>query len=107
MFCRCLVTACFVADLLWRVVVLLTISFFVCVSSSNGKVQSDKVIQSNLVRQYAVDWNLRYFRHCWIIKCVGLEPILFAINKDAASSSKAFSTLDFVFSIDCIANLVI
>ena len=42
-------------------------------------------------------WNFTYFRYCWIIKCVGLEPILFAIDTNAASSSKAFSTLDYVF----------
>ena len=42
-------------------------------------------------------WNLRYSRHFWIIKCVSLEPILFAINLDAASSFKGFNTFDSVF----------
>ena len=42
-------------------------------------------------------WNLKYYRHFWIIKYVGLEPILFAINLDVGSSSKVISTIDFVF----------
>ena len=42
-------------------------------------------------------WNLRYSRHFWIIKCVGVELIIFAINLDATSSSKVLSTFDFVF----------
>ena len=41
--------------------------------------------------------NLRYFRHFWINKYVCLEPILFAINLDAISSSKVFSTFNYLF----------
>ena len=45
---------CFIVDLLRRVVVSLTISFFVSfrVGSSNGKIQFDKVIISNIIDQY-------------------------------------------------------
>ena len=35
-------------------------------------------------------WNLKYSRYFWIIKCVGLGLIIFAINLDVASSSKVF-----------------
>ena len=47
--------ACFVADLLWQVVVSLTVSFFVDfhINSSDRKIRSDRVIRSNHVRQYA------------------------------------------------------
>ena len=52
-----LVATCFVVDLLWWSVVSSTISFFVGfhVTSSNVKVQSNRVIRSNNVRQYAID----------------------------------------------------
>ena len=33
----------------------------------------------------------------WIIKCVGVEPIFFAINLDIASSSKVFNTFNYTF----------
>ena len=42
-------------------------------------------------------WNLRHSRHLWIIKCIDLEPIIFAINLDVALSSKVFITFDYVF----------
>ena len=29
-------------------------------------------------------WNLRYSKHVWIIKCVGFESIIFAINLNFA-----------------------
>ena len=41
--------------------------------------------------------NLKYFKHFWIIKCVSLESIIFAINLDIVSSSKFFNTFNFVF----------
>ena len=48
---------CFVTDLLWRIIVSSTVNLFVGfrVSSSDDKVQSDKVIRSNYVHQYAAD----------------------------------------------------
>ena len=42
-------------------------------------------------------YNLRYFKHFWIIKCVVLELILFAINLDVALSFKVFNSFDFMF----------
>ena len=42
-------------------------------------------------------WNLRYSRYFWIIKYVGFEPIIFAINLHATLSSKVFDTFYFVF----------
>ena len=41
-------------------------------------------------------WNLRYSRHFWIIKHIGLEPIIFSINMNDASSYIVFSTFDCV-----------
>ena len=41
--------------------------------------------------------NLRYFRSFLIIKYIGFESIIFAINLDVASSSKIFNTFDYVF----------
>ena len=66
------------------------------VGSSDGKIRFDRVISMLFVSMLQI-LNLRYFKHCWIIKCVGLKPILFTINMDAASSSKVFSMFDFVF----------
>ena len=56
-FCRRTVAACFDTDLLRRVVVLSTVSFFVGfrIDNSNDKVQSNRVIRSNPVRRYVVD----------------------------------------------------
>ena len=42
-------------------------------------------------------WNLKYSKYFWIIKCVGLKSIIFAINLNAMLSSKVFSTFDYVF----------
>ena len=42
-------------------------------------------------------WNLRYFKHFWIINRIGLESIIFAINLDATLFSKVFNIFDFVF----------
>ena len=42
-------------------------------------------------------WNLRYSRHFWIIKHVGLEPIILSIKLNDASSYIVFSTFDYVF----------
>ena len=39
-------------------------------------------------------WNFRYF---WIIICIGLESIIFAINVDAVSFSKVINTFDYMF----------
>ena len=41
--------------------------------------------------------NIGYYKHFLIIKCVGLEPILFAINLDDALSSKIFHIFDYLF----------
>ena len=48
------VATCFVIKLLYRVVTSSIVSFFVSflVTSSNGKVQFDIVIKSNLIRHY-------------------------------------------------------
>ena len=42
-------------------------------------------------------WNHRHFRHFWIIKNIGLEPIIFSINLDIESSFKIFSTFDSMY----------
>ena len=34
--------------------------------------------------------NLMYTKYFWIIKCIDLESIIFAINLNVASSSKVF-----------------
>ena len=39
-------------------------------------------------------WNFRYF---WIIICIGLESIIFAINVDVVSFSKVINTFDYMF----------
>ena len=51
------VAACFVAELLWRIVMSLTVSFFIGfrVGNLDGEFLSNKVISSNHVRQYATD----------------------------------------------------
>ena len=56
-FCRQSIATCFVTNLLRWVVVLSTVSFFVSFRAGNldDKVQSDRVIRSNLVRRYVVD----------------------------------------------------
>ena len=41
--------------------------------------------------------NIRYFRYYWIIKYIGFEPIIFVINMDTASSSKAFNIFYYMF----------
>ena len=50
-------------------------------------------------------YNLRYSRRFWIIKCVGLKPILFSINLDVASSSKVVSSVCHKFVILGILNV--
>ena len=57
MFCRRPIAACFVADLLRRVVVSSTVSFFMGFrsGSSHDKVRFDIIIISNHVRQYVTD----------------------------------------------------
>ena len=42
---------------------------------------SDQIISDSMVQI----WNLKYSKHFWIIKCIGLEPIIFAINLDTSS----------------------
>ena len=51
----------FCCRLLRRIIVLSTVNFFVglCIGNSDGKVQSNKVIRSNHVRQYAAAY-LKY-----------------------------------------------
>ena len=41
--------------------------------------------------------NLMPSKHFWIIKYIILQPIRFAINLNAASSSKVFTTFDYMF----------
>ena len=57
MFCRRPVTACLVVDLLQQILVSVKVIFFVgfCIGNLDGKVQSDRVIRSNLVHQHAID----------------------------------------------------
>ena len=43
------------------------------------------------------NWNHRYPTHYRIIKYVGFEPIIYAINLDIASSFKVFSEFDSIF----------
>ena len=97
--CHQLIAACFVVDLLRRVVMLSTISFFIVFTLAIQMVNFDpteSLDQIMFVSMLQI-WNLRYFRQCWIIKCVGLKLILFAINMDVASSSKVFCFLDSMF----------
>ena len=53
------VAACFIANLLWRVVLSSMVSFFVGfhIDSLDDKIQSNKVIKSIQI------WNLKYFKH--------------------------------------------
>ena len=100
-------SVCFVVDLLRLVVVLPTVSFFVVfvltvqMEKFNSTRSSDRILFVNMLQI----WKFKYFRHCWIIKCVDLKPILFVINMDVASSSKVFNTLDYVFLSIVFANL--
>ena len=57
MFCHRFVKTGFVVDLLMRVIVSLTVSFYVgfCVSNSDDKVKFDTVIISNPVHRYAAN----------------------------------------------------
>ena len=84
---------CFVADLLQLVVVSSMVSFFMgfLIDNSYDKVRSNKVI--NILHI----WNLTYLRCFFMIKSVGFELIIFAINLDATSFYKLFSTFDYVF----------
>ena len=78
---------------------LLMVSFFVvfALPVQRAKVDPKKSSNQILFINMLQIWNLRYSRHFFIIKCVGLDPILFAINLNATSSSKVFSTLNYVF----------
>ena len=58
----------------------------------------ESLYQILLVRMLQI-WNLRYLKHYWIIKYVSLESIIFTINIDDTSSSKVFSTLDYIFPL--------
>ena len=42
-------------------------------------------------------WNLRYLIHCWIIKYIGIESILFGIKMNVVLFSKVFNTIDYLF----------
>ena len=42
------------------------------------------------------NWNYMYSSHYKIIKYVGFEPIIYAINLDVESSSKVFSEFDYM-----------
>ena len=62
---------------------------------------SDQILFASMLQIY----NLRYFKYFWIIKCVGIKPIIFAINLDALSFSKVFNTFNFVFLSIVFTNL--
>ena len=78
---------------------LLTVIFFVVfklaiqMAKFGPTKSSDQILLINMLQI----WNLRYFRHCWIIKCVGLEPIIFSINMDSTSSSKVLALMILCF----------
>ena len=61
------------------------INFFICfrVDRSDDKVQSDRIIRSNLVR------DLKYFKYFWIIKCIGM--ILFKSSFILDSTYKVYT----------------
>ena len=98
-FCHRLFVVCFVVDLLHRVVVLSTVSFLMVFVLAVHMTKYDLIESSNQIMFVSMlqIWNLRYFRHYWIIKCVGLELIIFVINMDVASSSKVLSIFYSVF----------
>ena len=75
------------------------VNFFVVFVLVVQMVKFDLIDSSNQIMFVSMPqiWNVRYFWHYWIIKYVGLEPILFAINIDVASSSKVFNIFDYVF----------
>ena len=106
-FCRRPVMECFVADLLLRVFLSSTIgsSWVFVLAIHMAKFDPIESSYQILFIGMLQIWTFRYSKHFWIIKFVDLEPILFSINLDVASSFKVFNTFDFVFSIDCITNL--
>ena len=57
MFCCRPVAACLVVDLLKQILVSVKVIFFVGfhIGNLDDKVQSDRVIRSNLVHQHAID----------------------------------------------------
>ena len=64
------------------------------VDSLDNEVRSDRVIRSNLARQYIAYLKFLVFYVFFIIKC---KPIFFAINLNIVSLYKVFDTFDYVF----------
>ena len=78
----------------------LMINLFVgfLVGSSHGKVSIQLSYQiKSCSSVYCRSGILGILGIFFIIKCVGLKSIIFAINLNVASSSKVFITFDFVF----------
>ena len=77
------VFSCFCRRLVVAGVMLSTVSFFI--GFHVGMTKFD-LIEYSLYQIMFVNvlqiWTLRSSRQFWIIKCVGLEPIPFAINLD-------------------------
>ena len=59
----------------------------------------DSIESSNQIMFVSMQdiWNLRYYMHFFIMKCVCLEQIIFVIKMDIASSSKVYSIFNYVF----------
>ena len=66
----------------------------------NSTESSDQILFVSMLQIL----NLKYFIHFFIVKYIGIESVIFAINLNITSSSKVFITFNFVCSIDCIAN---
>ena len=67
------------------------------VGDSNSKTYSIGHRHQITVVNMMKNWNHRYYSHYRIIKYVGFEPILYAINVNAKSSSNVFSEFDSMF----------
>ena len=91
-----LFTACFITNLFQWVIMLSTVSFFVSfhIGNSNGKFDLIESSNQILLVSMLQILNFMYSKYIWIIKCVGLELIIFAINLNTASSFKVLHTFD-------------
>ena len=78
---------------------LLAVSFFVVFTFTILMTKFDPIWSINKIMFVSMlkIWNLRYLMYYWIIKRVGLESIIFAINMNNVSFFKVFSTLYYVF----------
>ena len=77
---------------------LSTINFFVGfrIGNSNGKIRYNKVIKF-FVSMLQI-WNLKHYKYFFIIKCISLQSIIFAININVTTSSfKVFSIFYYGF----------